>query len=128
MSTLILLLLFTGVCHTSAAHGDAHDDTQLLLHYTKPTGPGDAPVSRLHPPVLARSCPPTPATSQPSQCPQQPSRPLVRHPIILYLIQRANATTTTAATAKVSTFFQIYFILLWPYSSTRWWSLYKIKI
>ena len=96
-----------GVCHTAAAHGDTHDDAQLLLHHTEPAGPGHAAVPRLHPSVLALSRPrsPTrrpPVTPRPPRPPQQPPRPLVGHTVILHLIERADATAAAAAAAAAA--------------------------
>lgn len=93
-----------GICYASAAHCDAADDTKLLLHHTEPAGARHAAVPRLHPTVLALSHaqPPTRksrVTPQPARPSQQPPRPLVRHAVVLHLVQRTDAT---AAAAKVS--------------------------
>lgn len=107
-----------GICHTSAAHSNTHDDAELLLHHAQPAGPGHATVPRLHPAVLALSCthPPTReprVTPQPPRPPQQqqqrrwrrqqqqqPPWPFVRHAVVVNFIQRTDAA---AAAAKVRT-------------------------
>lgn len=95
-------LCLSCICHTSAAHCDAPDDAQLLLHHTEPAGPGHTAVPRLNPAVLTlsrtrphtRRPPVAPRTSRPSQ---QPPRPLVRHAVILHIIQRTDSAAAAAA-------------------------------
>lgn len=104
---LILSHLFlAGVCYATAAHGDTHDDAQLLLHDAEPAAPRHPSVSGLHPPVLTCTRPPTPATSQPSRRSQQPPRPRLQHAVVLLLVPQRNAaaaaTTADDAAAKVS--------------------------
>lgn len=93
-----------GVCDATAAHGHAHDDPQLLLHHPKPAGPRHTTVPWLHPTVLTLSRAQPPAreprvTPRPPRPSQQPPWPLIRHAVLLNLVQ---GTDTTAAATKVS--------------------------
>lgn len=94
-----------GICYTSAAHGDSHDDAQLLLHHTEPAGPRHAAVRQLHAAVLSRTWPSPrkprvpPEPSRPQQSPQ----PRIRHAVLLYLVQRKDAAAAAAAVAADAT-------------------------
>lgn len=88
-----------GVCYTSTANGHPHDDPQLLLHHTKPADPGNAAVSRCYAAVLTLT---QSRTREPRFAPrpsQQPSRPRLRHAIILHILQRTDAAAAAAAAA-----------------------------